>query len=313
MQWMRMPLSVASMMMGMAFIGVGSAAADSPSDHDWFRGQSVRPAGEAGAEANGAGRDFDQPGAQVAPPMAQNNGRQNSTGQSDFPEDSMHDWVVASARTARSRAVLHLVEKQLNDTIRDAQWTFEQSREFRDATAAEKQAYDNYIAERQKALQSVVTDPKYQSAIRLRDDLGDQIARFRAGSKPGIIPREELLALASQKLQYASDAHNMERDALDSNAVVQDARQKMVQASARTAELRAAFENSIRMNPQIAQARRNLDMARVELITAEAYYSAAAEASQLATDYSYYRHRWDGLASPVIAPGWGTGGYVAGY
>jgi hypothetical protein len=313
MQWTRMPVAMASMLMGVAFIGVGTAAADSPSERDWFRGQAVRPAGDAGGEANAGGRDFDQPGAQVAPPMAQNNGRQNSTAQSDFPDDPVHDWVVASARSARSRAVLHLVEKQLNDAIRDAQWTFEQSHEYRDASAAEKQAYDNYIAERQKALQSVVTDPKYQAAIRLRDDLSDQIARFRAASKAGTLPREELLALASQKLQYASDAHNMERDALDMNAVVQDARQKMVQASARTAELRAAFDTSIRMNPQIAQARRNLDMARVELITAEAYYAAAAEASQVATDYSYYRHRWDGLASPVVSPGWGGGGYVAGY
>ena len=86
----------------------------------------------------------------------------------------------------------------------------------------------------------------------------------------------------------------------------------MVQASAKVAELRATFDNSVRMNPQIVQARRNLDMARVELITAEAYYSAAAAAGAMATDYSYYRHRWDGLASPVVG-GWGATGFAPGY
>jgi hypothetical protein len=62
------------------------------------------------------------------------------------------------------------------------------------------------------------------------------------------------------------------------------------------------------MNPQIQQARQNLDEARVTLITAEAYASAAATAGDLATNYVFYRHRWDGLASPVVGP-YGNMGY----
>jgi hypothetical protein len=104
----------------------------------------------------------------------------------------------------------------------------------------------------------------------------------------------------------------MERDALDKDAAVQDARQKMVQASARANELRTAFDNSIRMNSQIVQARHNLDQAHVELITAEAYVNAAAAAGEVATDFSFYRHRWDGVAAPIGA-GWGPYGYGSGY
>lgn len=312
MRWMRKPLIAAPMVLGMVFSGFGTAArgADAAQGGEWFRGQTVRPSADtvpSGPNANGGGRDFGQPpqpaGAQPAV--------QNAPG--DFPQDALHDWVVATARAARSRAMLHLAEKQLSDTIRDVQWTFEQTREFREAVAAEKKAYDAYTAERQKALQSVLNDPKYQAAIQFRDDLGDKIAKVRAAAKPLPVPREDMLALASQKLQYASDAHNMERDALDRNPAVQDARQRMVQASARVSDMRASFDTSIRMNPQIAEARRNLDMARVELITAEAYYSAAAAAGAVQTDYSYYRHRWDGLASPVVAGGWGPYGYNPGY
>lgn len=293
---MRKPLTAAPMVMGMVLAGAaGVSRADAPPVN--------------------AGRDWAQPPAQVAPPPNMVNNvapQQNGAGQGDFPQDEVHDWVVASARAARCRAMLHLSEKQLEDSIRDAQWTFENSAEYKDAAAAEKQAYDNYNAERQRALKSVLDDPKYQAAVQLVDELSDKIAKYRAMAKPGQIPREDLLALASQKLQFASDAHNLEREALDKDAAVQDARQKMVQASAKANSLRNAFDNSIRMNSQIAQARHSLDQARVELITAEAYCNAAAAAGEVATDYSFYRHRWDGVVSRIGA-GWGPYGYGSGY
>lgn len=294
---MRKPLSVAPMMMGMVLAGAaGTCLADGPTTAT-------------------AGRDWGQPPTPVAPPANVANNvvpQQNGGGQGDFPQDQVHDWVVASARAARCRAILHLSEKQLEESIRDAQWTFENSAEYKDAAAAEKQAYDAYNAERQRALKSVLDDPKYQAALQLVDELSDKITKYRAIAKPGQIPREELLALASQKLQYASDAHNMEREALDKDAAVQDARQKMVQASAKANALRNAFDNSIRMNPQIVQARHSLDQARVELVTADAYCNAAAAAGAIATDYSFYRHRWDGIAAPMGA-GWGPYGYGSGY
>lgn len=298
---MRRPLTAAPMVMGMVLAGVaGASRADAP--------------------PNNAGRDWGQrPATQVVPPgmNAPNNGVQNvgaqqNAAQGDFPQDTIHDWVVANARAARSRAMLHLSEKQLNDAIRDAQWTFENSDDYKKAAAEEKHAYDAYNAERQRALKSVLDDPKYQACLQLCDEISDKIAKYRAMARPGQIPREDLLALASQKLQYASDAHNMERDALDKDAAVQDARQKMVQASARANELRTAFDNSIRMNSQIVQARHNLDQAHVELITAEAYVNAAAAAGEVATDFSFYRHRWDGVAAPIGA-GWGPYGYGSGY
>lgn len=297
MRLMRRPLIAAPMVMGFVLTG--------------FAGISPAQAN------NGAGRDFGAGGAPpvAQPPMGNAPGgagapqqQQNGNGQGDF-QDSMHDWVVASARAARSRAMFHMAEKQLNDSIRDAQWQFEQSHEYREAAAAEKQAYDAYTAERQRALKSVLSDPKYIAAIQLRDDMADRLAKVRAMAKPNPVPREDLLAMASQKLQFASDAHNMEREALEKDAAVQDARQKMVQASARANELRNSFDTSIRVNPQIVQARHNLEQARVDLITAEAYYSAATVAGAVATDYSYYRHRWDGVAAPVFG-GWGPYGYT---
>lgn len=292
------PLGAAPVVMGMVLAGLAGIAR--------VEGQTT----------NVGGHDFggQQPPAPqwAQPPMGNMGGgnaaQQGGNGQSDF-QGALQDWVVASARTARSRAMLHLAEKQLNDSIRDAQWTFENSKEYKDAVAAEKQAYDAYTAERQRALKSVLNDPKYKAAMDLRDEMATRLAKVRAMAKPNPVPREDLLAMASQKLQYASDAHNMERDALEKDSAVQDARQKMVQASARVSDLRNSFDMSIRTNAQVVQARHSLDQARVELITAEAYYNAATIAGAVATDYSYYRHRWDGLAGPGLM-GWGPYGYT---
>ena len=284
------PLVVAPMFLGLLFVGSGLAAETRPAeDQDWFRDQPMRP---PGVQAGGAaGRDFGQP---VGPPPGPSTAAPpGAYGGNDFPDDEVHDWVVASARAAHFRAMFHRAEKELTDSVRDAQWSFEQSKEYREASAAEKQAYDAYTAERQRALQSVLSDPKYKAALDLRDQLGDQIMHYRAMAKPADIPRDQLLALASQKLQYASEAHAMEIAALDKDEAIHDARQKMVHANSRTSELRAQFDASIRVNPQVLQARRNLEDARVALITAEAYRDAAGAAGSIATDYAYYRHKWD--------------------
>ncbi|HEY2589138.1 MAG TPA: hypothetical protein VGI81_25570 [Tepidisphaeraceae bacterium] len=295
------PLGAAPVVMGMVLAGfTGIARVDAqanPGGHD-FGGQQPPVA---------------PPPQMVQPPVANMGGnaagQQGGNAQSDFPAaDPLRDWVLASARTARTRAMFHLAEKQLSDSIRDAQWTFEGSREYKDAVAAEKQAYDAFTAERQRALKSVVNDPKYRAAIDLRDEMESRLAKVRAMARPNPVPREDLLAMASAKLQYASTAHNMERDALEKDSAVQDARQKMVQASSRANDLRNAFDLSIRTNAQIVQARHNLDQSRVDLITAEAYYNAATIAGAVATDFSYYRHRWDGLAGPGLV-GWGPYGY----
>ena len=311
MAWLHKSFWVAPIFLGTVFTGVCGAADTRPSDGDqWFRGQTLRPEDRPAGNDASAGRDFGGPPPRMAQPPAPAN--QGPYAASDFPDDQVHDWVVASARAAHSRATFRRAENELNDSVRTAQFTFESADDYRRALAEEKRAYDAYNAERQKALQSVLSDSKYKAAIDLRDQVGDQIMRLRSViGRDKDIPREQLLALASQKLQFASDAHAMEAAALDKDDALKDARQKMVQASARVADLRTQFDLSVRNNPQILQARRNLEDARVALITSQAYLNAASAAGYLATDYAYYRHRADYLRSYNTYGWdfWGPGGY----
>ena len=297
MLWLHKRLWVAPMLVGVICAGVCRAADTRPSD-EWFRNPGAPPPNTGAPGENGqtsSGRDFGGPPRMPPPNMLPTAAPPSAYSGSDFPDDEVHDWVMATVRAAHARAMFHRAERELNDSVRMVQWSFEQSKDYKDAAAAEKQAYDQYTAERHRALESVMKDPKYQAALELRDQVAEQIARLRAGSKPGDLPKEMLLAMASQKLQYASDAHNLETAATDQDAALQDARRKMVQASAHVAELRAQFDTSVRTNPQILQARRNLEDARVALITSEAYRDAAAAAGYLASDYAYYLHRWDNL------------------
>jgi hypothetical protein len=300
-------LLAAPLFVGMSFASF--AYADAPPDtQEWFRGQNQTIAPNRAANLAGqGGADFGGGPATPPPPLPPAHGHRGQPA-SDFPDDQVHDWVVANARYAYSRATFHRAEKELDSAVRGAQFTFEQSKEYGDAVAAEKQAYDAYVAERVKALQSVVTDPKYIAALELRDETGNKLKRLRAMNK-GELPREVLVAMASLKLQYANDAHVMEAAALEKDDALKDARRKMVEAGARVTALRNNFDASIRTNPQVLMARRNLEDSRVALITAEAYLNGATVAGAIATDYSYYRHRWDGLAAPQFGYGWTGYGY----
>jgi hypothetical protein len=302
------PLYATPVFLGMICAGFSLAADAPPGTQEWYRGQNAPMTPPNTAPFLNGGTDFGQnnvPPPPSNPPVA-NRGAQGGMGASDFPIDQVHDWVVANARYAYTRAMFHRAEKELDDSVRMSQFTFEQSKEYQEAVAAEKRAYDNYIAERQRALQSVLKDPKYVASLELRDKTADRIANLR--SKHGDVPREMLVELAALKLQFASDAHGMESEALDRADALKESRRRMVEANAKVAALRTSFDTSVRTNPQILQARRNLEDSRVALITAEAYLNASTCATAVAADYTFYRHRWDGLAAPQY--GWvGPYGY----
>lgn len=286
--------------LGMFTVGpIALLAQTAPSTgQDWFRGSSPALAPTQG--------DFN-PQTSAPPPPAPMPQRANTRNSgSDFPEDTVHDWVMANARAAYSRAMLRRAERELDDAVRDVKLSFEQSSDYRKASADETAAYDAYTAERKRALESLSRDPKYQACLDLRDETGRSIARLRAMHKSEM-PHEILIALASQKLQYATDAHAMEAAVLDHDSALRDARQKMLDASAKVASMRAEFDASIRSNPHILEARRNLEDARVATVASEAYLNAASIAGATATDYSYYRHRWDGVSSGGYA--WNPYGY----
>jgi hypothetical protein len=224
----------------------------------------------------------------------------------DYPAPQMTDWVVATAMAARARAVELRAESELSGTIRAVQRHFEHSDDYLKAAAEEKQAYADYTAARQKAINSVAGDPKYHALSMLRDELADQIASHRHAKN---IDGNEIAVMATLKMQYAADAHAMEAIAMNADDNVKAAREKMEQASRRLVALKARFEDAIHDNPEVILARRTLEDARIAVVESSALACSASIAGAYAINYSYYLHRND-TGSP-FGP-YGPNGAVAG-
>ena len=103
---------------------------------------------------------------------------------------------------------------------------------------------------------------------------------------------QQLVEMATVKLDYASVATDMEIAALRNNSDVADARQKLMAAGAKVAELRDAFDRQVRDSKELAAVRDQIEEARVQFITAEAFRDGASEAAGWALDYAYYKYRF---------------------
>jgi hypothetical protein len=124
-------------------------------------------------------------------------------------------------------------------------------------------------------------------------------------------PHESLIAMAELKMRVGSDARAMERDALEGNEQVRQAREQLAAAGARLAGLRARLDETARSNPEIARARTDLEDARVSRVTTEAYFRGADLAAGEALDFAYRLHRFDyNLYNSYYPPyGYGYGSY----
>jgi hypothetical protein len=242
-----------------------------------------------------------------APAPVMNVPNSNQTA-SDFPGPIVRDWVTASAMAARARAIYRQSDVDLTVAIRRAQMNFEHSQDYQNAQTAERQAYADYVAARDRALVSLRDNSKYRAIAELRDDLAAKLSRRRADKHAD---KDEILAMATLKMQYASDARAIEVQALDASPEVKSARDRMVAASRHVSELRSNLDTAIRDNPEIASVRRSLIESRISMLTADAYASAATIASDAALNYQYFLHRND---QGYYAP-WGpaaTGGGIGG-
>ena len=239
----------------------------------------------------------DDPGFRM-PPEPRNHG--------DYPTSDIHSAVEANARTAYARANYHRLQDSLNIAIRQMQSSFDQSPELMDARKAEQSAWQDYLTARNAALKSVVADPKYQANTALKNNLGEQIAEVRGSydsQKPShgrvaeLVDQSrmnQLVLLATVKLDYAQVTTDMEVAALKNDSKVADGRTKLMAAGTRVQAIREAFDRSLRGSPELAAIRSRIEDARVAFITAEAFRDGAVEAANEALDYAYYKNRHGG-------------------
>jgi hypothetical protein len=214
-------------------------------------------------------------------------------GYNDYPAAEVQAVPVARAQAARARAEFDLAQLNLHRWIDRAWDDFEHSREYLDATAAEKRAYDEYRRERDRVLARLDQDSTYRAMVDLIGDLRTRIERERGGRNPTQDQIEQTLALATLKLGYASTVSAMEAAALTADNAVQDARNRLTEAGARAREIRGNFARGVRRDGQFLAARDNADQLRITRVVTDNFLEGAINAREIALDYAYYLHRWD--------------------
>lgn len=223
-----------------------------------------------------------------------------------YPSSEMNNYVVASARSATARALFRQAESELGQAYRVAQRQFDTSEDYKQSLRDERDAYNTLNAARTKAFASLDGDQKYQRLLGLRQDLAERLQEGRARR---VLSPDEVMAMATLKMSYATEMRAIEAGALGNEPSVRDAQERLVTLGQRVSGLRQVFDQSLRDSPEILLARRNLEDARVARLTADAYLRATMVAGSYAMDYAYYLYRTPGSGGGGFnQAGWG-GGY----
>jgi len=232
----------------------------------------------------------------------------------DFPGLEVKDWVSANVMATQTAAMFRRADSELGAAIRRTQAHFQHSKEYQEALTAQQQGYSDYLAAREKALASLQSDTQYTETIRLRDQVGARLSARRADRSAS---HEELLAMAELKMQYASDARAIEIKAIDRNADVKAAHDRMVTNGRKVIDMQVAFDDSLHDNAEIAQYRNNLENARIAMLAADTYRVASAFAADASFYYSIFLHRNDqgyyAPYGPAAVSVSGAGGYYSPY
>jgi len=207
-----------------------------------------------------------------------------------FPSTDVRVAVDANARAAFARMEYRRSQEALDGAIRLMQMSFERSKEYTDAVAAEKQAYTDYLSARDAALKPVHEDARYQANDQLKKELGDQIADAHDSKSAD---KMQIIAMSVAKLNYATVGHDLEVKVLVNDSGVQQARTKLVAAGQHLADIKDKFDFGLRTNPDLLALREQLDENRVTNIVAATYRDGAVEAANVAIDYAYYRERYN--------------------
>lgn len=242
-----------------------------------------------------------------------NGGSGYDNGYSDYPSNEVNAVPPARANAVRARLEQELVQRNLHRWI-DRTWDdFENSKEYLDATAAERKAQDDYNRERDRVLAKLKNDSNYRTLQSLVKDVSEQIERDRPRGKSGDYDaNEHMLALATVKLGYSTQITAMESAALAADNGISDSRGKLTDAGNRSREMRRGFNRTVRREPEFLAARARLDEAQINRVVASAYLESVVNARSIALHYAYYVHRWDQYkysTGTYNYPYYGNGGY----
>ena len=216
--------------------------------------------------------------------FAQNSVPQQPSGELDqaTPQDAVlgatssapspSDIASAAARAAAARELFAQAQSDLNLTTIRLRQEFLDSGDYRSAMNEQDSAQAAYDAVRKTVSDSLSSDQAYQDLVSRRD----RVAEVLEADKATLLPVDRL-QLSERKMEYASEASRWETDSMARNPDVAAARLRLASASARLAELRQKFEDSIHLDPAWQAAKAAIVQTRIASSAADAYLAGAIQ------------------------------------
>ncbi|HEY7118327.1 MAG TPA: hypothetical protein VH475_17190 [Tepidisphaeraceae bacterium] len=138
--------------------------------------------------------------------------------------------------------------------------------------AALKQAQADYDAAAGPVLEKVRASAKYQRALDEKKAATKRVDELNADPAT---PQEPIAEAARVVLEKGTAVSAIERGALEADANVQRSKAQLDDANKRLLKAKYEFEQSLKNNPEIAEARRQVDQAKDEIPPLQSAYDSA--------------------------------------
>ena len=282
-------------------VGTSLASAAEPAS-----GPSSAPAGQSGQGG-------------MSSPYWNNQNGQDQNQQAGSATQDIRALPPAKANQVKTKWSFYQRLDDLDYALRVVRLRMNMQPEYMGALNDQKSAYQAAESARGKALATLNDNPAYTGAEKLRSNLTAQIADEREASKPD---ESKLAAMAKLKVDYARDNRKLEQSVLEQDQAYQDARRKSMEASQRVADFEKTQAYVIATDDMLTGMRHAVADARIDKLTAAAYYDSLIVARDLSLDYSEgyrdaYRYRDTsygyGYGYGDYGYGYGGGGFFGGY
>jgi hypothetical protein len=211
------------------------------------------------------------------------------------PESPVGGLAFVYGQAGSAHAADQIASTDFYMTVIRLQREFELSPDYQSAQQDVSDAYDALRAAERPILRVLAGDSHYQELAQKHLKIEMVLADDH------LLPRD-LWYLAGNKMDYGSEMHRMEADALAADPAVQAARKQLVAAQKKVDLMRQSFEASLYKNPQWAAAKQSYDNAEIADAGAESALIGANLTACLDVDSDVRHTLYSAYNSPFGEP-----------
>jgi chromosome segregation ATPase len=192
----------------------------------------------------------------------------------NIPEVSEKPMKDAKLRLGQSQGRLERAQDALAKVIGDLRKQAETAPELSESQAAIKQAQSDYEAATAPILEKVRSTSAYQKALDDKKKAAQRVQDLQAESSDN---QDQITQAARIVLDKGRAVTQLETAAVAADPKAADLKARLAAANARLLKQRHDLDESIKVNPQVVEARKEVEAAQSELPPVQAAYNSELE------------------------------------